>query len=224
MAAAHAGAAGAVGSEPPAPARPPRRRAGHPGLVTFAKFALICCAVLLALLVAVWPEFEADTDPILSGLAGLDAAGRHEAVNPRLTGIDSRNRRFFVTADVVVQVAGDVEGFRFERPRASMALEDGGWTELSALRGMYWRADEKFHLSGGVELTSDRGHEIRTSHAVIDFAANAANGDAPVRGSGPLGAIEAAGFGIRDGGAKVTFQGPAHLVIDPHASASEGAR
>ncbi len=224
MAAAGAGSVEALWPEPPASERPPRRRTRHSGLVTFAKFALICCAVLLSLLVAVWPEFESDTDPVLPGLSGIDAAGRHEATNPRLSGIDSRNRRFFVTADLVVQVDGDVEGFRFDRPRASMALEDGGWMRLSAPRGMYWRSDERFHLSGGVELASDRGHQIRTSHAVIDFAANAASGDAPVRGMGPLGSIEAEGFGIRDGGARVTFRGPARLVVDRRASASGDAR
>lgn len=194
------------------PARaPPRRRARRAATVTFAKLALVGCAVSVSLLVAVWPELGFHPSPDLPETDALDGAGRHTAENPRLTGTDRGGRRYLVTADLMVQV--DEENFRFDRPRATLTLGDGRGLRLSAREGVYRRSEERFHLSGAVRIESGDGHGIETRRAVVDLSAGVASGADRVRGAGPLGSLDARGFRIRDGGSVVTFSGPARLVI-----------
>lgn len=222
------GAAAPAAHQPPDRPEPrlPRYRHRHAATLSLVKRILILAAILLALLVGIWPEMQARfgaISPVLPD-AELSVAGRQAATNPSLSGIDGQGRRFLIAARSIAQADDAGTKFRLDRPEAGVSLADGGRATLAAPTGVYGRAEGKLYLSGGVELASDGGYEIRAGDAVIDFAAGTASSDSTVKGKGAIGSITAGGFRILDGGATLVFSGPVELVLHPRAGRAESAR
>lgn len=213
-----------------APDRPgphlPRYRRRHAATLSLVKRILILAAILLALLVGIWPEMQARFGAISPVLPETDlaVAGRQAATNPSLSGIDGRGRRFLVTARAIAQTDDAGTKFRLDRPEAGVSLAGGGRATLTAPTGMYGRAEGKLYLSGGVDLASDGGYEIRAGDAVIDFTAGTAASDSTVEGKGAIGSITAGGFRILGSGATLVFSGPVELVLHPRAGPAGDAR
>ena len=63
----------------------------------------------------------------------------------------------------------------------------------------------------------DGGFELHSPSALIDLKAGRATGDERVEGHGPSGAIDADGFRVLDGGARILFGGHARLTLRPDA-------
>ncbi len=199
-----------------AQSRLPRYRHRRAATLSLVKRILILAAVLLTLLVGIWPEMQARFGSISPGLPDAGpgvAAGRQVATSPRLSGIDGHGRRFLVMARTITQADDGSTKFRLDRPEADVSLAGGDRATLSAPTGMYGRSEAKLYLSGGVELESDSGYGIRAGDAVIDFSAGTAASDTAVEGEGAIGSIAAGGFRILDNGATILFTGPVELVL-----------
>ena len=211
------GTASPAAQQPPDRTQPrlPRYRHRRAATLSLVKRILILAAILLTLLVGIWPEMQARFGAISPELpdAGSGAAGRQAATNPRLSGIDGHGQRFRVTARTITQAGDGSAKFRLDQPEADVSLAGGGRAILSALTGVYGRAEGKLYLSGGVELASDAGYGIRAGDAVIDFSAGTAASDAPIEGEGVIGSINAGGFRILESGATILFTGPVELVL-----------
>lgn len=222
------GTASPAARPPPNRAEPrlPRYRHRHAATLSLVKRILIFAAILLTLLVGIWPEMQARFGFISAGLpdVGPGVAGRQAATNPRLSGIDGHGRRFLVTARTITQADDGSTKFRLDRPEAGVSLAGGDRATLSAPTGTYGRAEAKLYLSGGVELESDAGYGIRAGDAVIDFSAGTAASDTAVEGEGAIGSIAAGGFRILDSGATILFTGPVELVLHRRARNPADAR
>ncbi|MBI4183487.1 MAG: LPS export ABC transporter periplasmic protein LptC [Proteobacteria bacterium] len=179
------------------------------------KILLPSLAFLLVALVVLWPQIQETQGRFRLGFAEMspDEVGGLSMLKVRYTGVDSEDRPFTVTADSAAQADGDANRIALNRPEADITLNDDSWLALGAERGLYAQDIRILDLEGAVNLFHDQGYEITTERARVDLAAGTAVGDRPVRGHGPFGEFEAAGFYILDQGATVFLGGRARLKL-----------
>ncbi len=89
---------------------------------------------------------------------------------PVLTGYDTDNREYRVSADRAVQNMASPDRVRLEEIRAEVMIEGRGGAVITAKGGDYDNSRGTLALYGGLTLESDDGIRIRMKNADIDFA------------------------------------------------------
>jgi len=185
--------------------------------VGLMKIVLPTLAVLLILVVTIWPSLRSQDLSFRIGFSAIETNDANEPsiINPRYYGTDADNQAYSVTADIARNIGDDALPIELEFPKADIALEDGSWLVLTSETGEYTRASKALNLIGRVNLFHDSGFEFKTHAATLDLAAGIADGDEPVAGHGPFGSVEAEGFRLLDKGRVIHFKGQSKLVIYP---------
>jgi len=199
----------------------PRARARQPKwysrFVQMMKFLLPAVAVLLIVLILVWPYLKTEDIRFRISFAALTADQTEDPsmVNPRYLGIDKDNQSFSITADLARNLGQGSMSVELEMPKADITLEDGSWIVVTAENGVFKRTEKTLNLIGAVNLYHDSGYEFRTSKVHIDLDRGLADGDAPIQGQGPFGDLQAEGFRLIDKGRTIIFTGKSKLVLYP---------
>jgi len=202
--------------------RAPREHStGYSHFVSMMKVLLPFAALLLIVLVVVWPNLKLQDTKFGLGFSAVKIGDgvNPSMINPRYFGTDERRQTFSITADLAKNLLADDRSVELEKPKADISLEDGSWLVVTASMGYFARQDEKLALEGGVNLFHDSGYEFRTEKLDIDLSSGTASGDQPVEGQGPFGHVVAEGFRLLDKGKTVVFTGKSRLIIYPGASA-----
>ncbi len=206
--------------------RTPREHStGYSSFVSMMKILLPFIALLLIVLVIVWPNLKMQDTKFGLGFSAFKIGDGVDPsmINPRYFGADKRRQTFSITADLAKNLLSDDRRVELEKPKADISLEDGSWLVVTASIGYFSRQDEKLSLEGGVNLFHDSGYEFRTEKIDVDLSNGSASGNLPVEGQGPFGHVVAEGFRLLDKGKTVVFSGKSKLTIYPGASAPEKA-
>lgn len=150
---------------------------------------------------------------------GMEDA-ENELVSPKFESRDLKGNPFTVTALHAVQgkpeQGQDDKTIYLEKPTGEMTLiERNQKLSITALHGAYDQARQTLDLEGGVTLNTENGYEMRTEKVFISLKDSQANSKTALRGSGPAGTLEAAGFTADNEKGKLVLKGPARLVIKP---------
>ena len=202
-----------------ASARSENRRSsvGYSRFVSFMKFILPAAALLLVVLVVVWPQLDFKNQRFGLRFAKLQATeGDVPAmVNARFVGSDRKEQPYTITADLARNLLFGGKSVELEMPKADITARDGSWIVLTANSGVYDQDSKKLGLEGSVKLFHDAGYEFNTKTAQIDLGLGNAESNSPVRGQGPFGQLEAQGFKLENKGQTIYFTGKSKLVIFP---------
>ncbi len=206
-------------------ALPPRvsGRNSYSIFVGVMKVLLPALAAALILLVVIWPQLSLDDKRFrirVSDVA-LDQPDSLTMLNARFEGVDAQGQPFTLTADEASQSADDGHLIYLELPKGDITLENGTWLAVNAREGRYHREDQLLDLTGEVTVFHDRGFELRTEAAQVDFEAGTAEGSHTVEGQGPFGNLVSEGFRVLDRGARILFTGKSRMVLDPEAMEAE---
>ncbi len=99
---------------------------------------------------------------------------------PVLTGYDSDNRQYRISADRAVQNLATPDRVRLEGIRAEVTVEGRGGAVVTARGGDYDNTRGTLALYGGLALDSDDGIRVRMKNADIDFASGSLVSKNPV--------------------------------------------
>jgi lipopolysaccharide export system protein LptC len=182
-------------------------------LVLWSKWLLPFAALGLLASIALWPEFERETDEArvaISRLAHVEGSGR--VIDARYQSVDAKGRPYTVTAKTAVQ-AGPLR-VNLTSPKGDITLQNGSWMMVQSKDGVYMQHIGQLDLSGDVTLYRDDGTIIRSPTASIDLKRGGAAGANDVSAEGPFGTLDATGFAMLDKGSIIQFTGPAHLVLN----------
>jgi lipopolysaccharide export system protein LptC len=191
---------------------------GYSRFVGWAKRVLPFVALLLLLLVVLWPRVQAEIEKVHLSPPRLDPREAQDLrmVNAHYTGVDRQNRPFVITAETARQHPGTDDLVALEGPKGDLTTASGNWLELTAYTGVYQPQSQLLDLFGNVQLFQDKGNEFRSDSAHIDVAKGTAEGKEPVEGQGPFGHASGEGFRILDRGDIIIFTGRARLDLVPH--------
>ncbi len=179
------------------------------------KIVLPALAVVLILLVVIWPQVSLKEGRLRISLSDitLEETDRLIMLNARFEGVDDKNQPYTLTADQARQSTGVSDLVELELPKGDLLQKSGSWLALTARQGLYNRFAELLDLSGDVSLFHDRGFELHTESAQVDLKGGTAYGYEPVQGQGPNGTIASEGFRLLDRGEIIVFTGASRLVI-----------
>lgn len=194
----------------------PVRRAGHHHYSRFVglmKVALPASAVGLMLLVAIWPRLATEDNRFQIGVASLNPTSVESLsmVNARYQGLDRSNKPFTLTADQATEDKTDRDIVQLKNPKADFMTRSGASVYVEAQSGLYHQSTKVLDLVGEVNLYQDEGNELHTSRARVFLENSTAEGDQPVTGFGPQGAVSGTGFRILDNGGKIILTGQSEL-------------
>ncbi|NVJ91655.1 MAG: LPS export ABC transporter periplasmic protein LptC [Methylocystaceae bacterium] len=177
--------------------------------VHLMKLLLPLIAVLLIVMIIVWPHLRNDSKKFSIGFSNIELSEAKDPsmINARYVGTDNNNQPFSVTADIAKRVDGNTQSILLELPKADVTLNNGSWLVLTAQSGVYDRPTQYLELEGAVNLFHDSGYEMHTFAAGVDLANGSAEGHTPVKGQGPFGRIESEGFRLIDKGKTIIFTG-----------------
>lgn len=148
--------------------------------------------------------------------AAFAPAGSNERiVNPRFTGRDEGGAPFMLTADAAVRSAGAVAGVaELERPELDYGLlERNDVSQVLARTGLFNEAEKTLLLSDDVRFTTRSGYTFSTQSALVRLREGQVEGDAPVLGEAPWGAMRANAFDVRDDGQRIIMSGDVRTRI-----------
>ncbi|HER26440.1 MAG TPA: hypothetical protein ENI69_04960 [Rhodospirillales bacterium] len=201
--------------------RAPRKySAGYSRFVSMMKVLLPIVALMLIVLIVIWPNLKLQETRFGLGFSALKIGNGIDPsmINPRFFGTDDRRQTFSITADLAKNILSDDRQVELEKPKADISLEDGSWLVITASVGYFERKAEQLSLQGKVNLFHDSGYEFRTEKIDIDLTRGTASGNLPVEGQGPFGHVVAEGFRLLDKGKTIVFTGKTRLKIYPGAS------
>lgn len=189
-----------------------RRRA----FVVWSKRLLPVLALALLSSIALWPEFERQTDEARVAIRRVteDVEGNGRVVNARYQSADQKGRPYTVTAAVAVQ--DGPRRVNLTAPKGDVTLQNGSWIMVHSKHGVYLQHTGQLDLSGDATLYRDDGTTLRSASVSVDLKSGAAASSDTVSAEGPFGTLDATGFTLVDKGAIVEFAGPARLILNQH--------
>lgn len=173
--------------------------------VKFMRWLLPLFALFGLGLLMIWPTLRAQkiSAVMVDNVPNLMVEKLH------LTGIDSRNQPYSLTASRALQAANAQNLVDLERPEAEISLSSGGWLSGRAAYGRLDQKAKKLWLGGAVELFHDEGHRFLTDEMNVDLTASAVWGEKPVLLQGSFGEIRGQGFKLLEAGRVFVVVGPA---------------
>lgn len=125
----------------------------------------------------------------------------------RFLGQDAQGRSFVIGFERATRDA-DTGRFRLVGPALRLNLGGRKVTTLTADGGVYDEAAETVTIGPNVRISDGgTGFDLVTPEAVVDTETGIVTGSKGVRGSGPLGTINASSYAIYEQGERVVFSG-----------------
>jgi lipopolysaccharide export system protein LptC len=186
----------------------------HSALIAILRKLLpaLCLAIVVAL--GAWSAMS-------TFLWQKDARVRSDAnirmTNPNFQGRTEAGKPFLVTAASAVEDNEDPNKVTLDKPVLTLGSGTPEWTKITSASGVYRKDTRMLDLKGHVTLDDYKGNHLATEHALADTTKSNVDGDTRISGRGPLGAIDAASYSLRDSGAYLLFQGRVKSVIQQHS-------
>ncbi|GAA0616845.1 hypothetical protein GCM10009422_09950 [Brevundimonas kwangchunensis] len=125
--------------------------------------------------------------------------------DPMFHGQDAQGRSFVIGAKGAVRDA-ETGQFRLVGPALRLNLGGRKVTTLTADGGVYNEAGRTVTIGPNVRIQDGgSGMTLVTPEAVVDTSTGVITGDKGVRGSGPLGTINASSYAIYEQGERIVF-------------------
>jgi len=171
------------------------------------RIGLLAFAGALFLLVIGWTIASALRTPHDAAAPPLIVA------SPRLTGEDSKNRAFVITAAKATREPGSVQRIDLDQP--TLDRDEGGADALhvTAAKGIYDQAAGRLYLSGGVRIDGQSGH-FATPSTVYDTKTGGLIGAGAVQAQSEVGQLQAQSFSVSGKGRSVIYKGGVHARIE----------
>lgn len=142
--------------------------------------------------------------------------GRVVMQDPRMSGLDSKNRPYQLIAERAFQsLKGG--GVDLEKLSAKVAVNDDTEAQIKAAAGHYDQASEQLTLSGGIVVQTTSGISIQMTSARIEFEGGNLDGQGPVTIKTPNQSIESSSLKVSDGGKTLSFGGRVKMLLNPSA-------
>ena len=143
----------------------------------------------------------------------VDFSGQDEMLQPKFLGVDDKQQRYTVTAEVAMRPERDHQQVFLMKPAADITLANGDWLTLKAEQGIYDGEAKTLQLHGAVSMYVDNGFEMHTEKVEFDLSQGSAHGDEVVLSQSPWGVLKANGFQYSPDGQIFLFSGRPVLVL-----------
>lgn len=162
------------------------------------KLFLPVLALITLLLSLIWPQlrdlFQEKTPPAKIALpeAATTTAQYNSVTNPQFDTVDQAGRPFRIQAkEGIEKESGKLE---FKNPAVTLSEQGGEAFSVTAATGLWNRHNKDLDLKGNVTLNHPSGMHLQSESIYVDLKTGSASSKTLLKGTGPLGTVEAQGF------------------------------
>lgn len=187
----------------------------HSRRVRFLKFALPVGGVLsIVLLIVAYVVSQFALPSIDPGEARV-MDGKLVMNNPKISGTDSQNRPYSLTALRAVQDAEKPTRVTLENIEGSLTIDEDNSAAVSAGQGIYDSIAKTLDLSGKVAVDTKDGMSLRLEGASIDIEAGTLKTDQSVSIDTGRAQITAQSLTVADKGKTIIFENNVKMTLQP---------
>ncbi|MDF2367032.1 LPS export ABC transporter periplasmic protein LptC [Sneathiella sp.] len=183
--------------------------------VTIIKFILLGLAILLVGLAFILPNldkpegFKLDYADVTVSDDGLTMK------NPQYVASDINERQYVVTADTATQKTATASLVSLKNIQADITLPSQDWISITAPAGELDTETGVLDLYGEIDIFSDSGNQFSANSAQVNLKKRTITSKNPLKGHGPLGAIEADSLAADQITGNIRFDGNVKMTINP---------
>ncbi|KQT84180.1 hypothetical protein ASG48_11270 [Aurantimonas sp. Leaf443] len=191
-----------------------QRARRHSRLVGAMKIGLPLVAVVIVVggIAATWLARALPGDVSLSGATIRD--GQVVMQDPRMSGIDSRNRPYELVARQATQALNG-SGITLDGVSARVNIDDDTKADIVAASGFYDPKTESLNLTRDITVDTTSGVSIALQGARIDIRNGAMAGTGPVLIETARQTISSGSVDIEAGGKVISFGGGVKMILHP---------
>ncbi|MCF8466064.1 MAG: LPS export ABC transporter periplasmic protein LptC [Sneathiella sp.] len=183
--------------------------------VAIIKFILLGLAILLVGLAFILPNLEKEEGFTLDYADVTLSDDGLTMKNPQYVASDLSDRHYVVTADTATQKKATGSMVILKNLQADITLKSGDWISISAPSGELDTETGLLDLNGEISISSDSGNQMTAQSAKVDLKKRTIHSPNPLKGHGPLGAIEADSLAASQLTGNIRFEGNVKLTINP---------
>ncbi|MBO0661509.1 LPS export ABC transporter periplasmic protein LptC [Jiella sp. MQZ9-1] len=199
-----------------------KRAARHARIVRFLKVALPALAFLIVIggAVTIWIARSAPDNVSVSS-AAFDE-GNVVMEDPRMSGVDSKNRPYQLIARRAIQSV-DGGGITLDAIQAKVSVSDDATANIRAASGYYDATIGSLELTKGISVKTTNGVSIQLSGADIDLTKGTMEGQGPVIIKSGSQTIQSQTLKVSDSGKLLSFGGRVKMSIEPASLKNEAS-
>lgn len=199
----------------------------HTKIVTFLRKALPVFAVLVLATYFISTRLATnisigDMNASIEGLQVKD--GNLRMVHPKLEGADKKNGKYVIGADYADQDIKNPNLIALHAIRADLAAADGGWSRMTATRGMFDNKTGRLVMRDKIDIATSTGVSGTLTHATLDTKNQIIRSHRPVAFVLPNGTIRAHALTYYSAKRTLTFRGKVAVHIVRPAKQAETAK
>ncbi|MFC4271919.1 LPS export ABC transporter periplasmic protein LptC [Sneathiella chungangensis] len=183
--------------------------------VAIIKFILLGLAILLVGLAFILPNLDKPEGFTLDYADVTVSDDGLTMKNPQYVASDINERQYVVTADTATQKSATASLVSLKNLQADITLSSGDWISVTAPTGDLDTETGILDLYGEIDIFSDSGNQLAANSARVDLKNRTIKSDHPMKGHGPLGAIEADSLAADQITGNIRFDGNVKLIINP---------
>ncbi len=197
-----------------------RKARRHSRRVRWLKIGLpvVASAIVLAGLVVTWLARAVPGDLAFASTSIQD--GRLVMSDPRMSGVDGRNRPYSMLAERAIQTLGGT-GVDLEGVRANLTVDDTTKAQLHAAKGRFDTRTEVLRLYDDITVETTSGIRISLRSADVSLENGSLDGKGPVEISTPNQRLEAGNVVISNRGGTVSFRDRVKLTLLPQSAQAQ---
>ncbi len=193
----------------------------HSGRVRFLRITLPLVALFILTVVVGAYFWSATGAPDVTIQSASMEDGRMVMSNPKIDGVDDRQRPYTLAARQAIQNPADLGKVELDGIDANIPMEEGLYAKILAGRGFYDADAKTLKLQGNVDITTDDGMNMTMQDADVDMDAGSLKTANPVAIQTEQAEISAMSFTVENNGEKVIFENRVRMTIFPGKFARE---
>jgi lipopolysaccharide export system protein LptC len=150
-----------------------------------------------------------------ASIDGIQVAdGNLRMTNPKLQGADKKNGKYVIGADYADQDIKNPKIIKLHAIRAELSNADGGWSRMTAVRGVFDSKIERLVMQDKITVTTSSGITGELKHASLEAKTQTLRSHRPVIFNLPNGTVSARALTFRSSDSTLTFRGKVHVHIE----------
>lgn len=188
----------------------------HTRLVMLLRRVLPVFAVLVlaAYFVNAQLGLSVSVGDLTASIEGVEVSGGTlRMTNPKLEGSDKRNGNYVIGADYADQDIKDPKIIKLHAIRAELTSQDGGWSRMKAVRGVFDSKAERLVMQEKITIATSSGIMGELKHASLDTKTQTLRSHRPVSFNLPNGTVTASALTYRSADSTLTFRGNVRVHV-----------
>lgn len=175
---------------------------------------VVAVLVLAAYFINAQMSLRVRVGDLTASIEGMQLTnGNLRMTNPKFEGADQKNGNYVIAADYADQDVKNPKIIRLHAIRAELSSEDGSWSRMRAVRGVFDSKSERLVMQEKITVATSSGINGELKHASLETKTQTLRSHRPVFFTLPNGTVSAGALTYRSADNTLTFRGKVRVHV-----------